>query len=134
MNMNIIFYEKPGCAGNAKQKKILKLNGIAFETQSILSTPWSEDELKIFFDGLEKDEIINKSAPKIKSGELQLDDYSKDELVKLMIKEPILIKRPLLVFGDKKICGFDIEEINKILSKNKFYIPAVKSPLFTPNI
>lgn len=116
--MKIIFYEKPGCSGNAKQKKLLGLYGVAFETRSILSTPWSEDELNSFFEGLEKSDIINKFAPKVKSGELQLENYTKEELVELMLKEPILIKRPLLVLGDKKVCGFDIEKINKILNKD----------------
>lgn len=116
--MKVIFYEKPGCSGNAKQKKLLGFYGVAFETRSILTTPWSEDGLNSFFDGLEKENIINKFAPKVKSGELNISDYSKDELVKLMVQEPILIKRPLLVLGDKKVCGFDVEKINNILNKN----------------
>lgn len=116
--MKVIFYEKPGCSGNAKQKKLLGLYGVAFETRSILSTPWSEDVLNSFFNGLEKEDIINKFASKVKSGEINISDYSKEELVKLMLQEPILIKRPLLVLGDKKVCGFDVEKINKILGKD----------------
>lgn len=115
--MKVIFYEKPGCQGNAKQKKLLGLYGVVFEARSILSEPWSEDELHSFFEGLEKEDIINKFAPKIKSGELKLSDYTKDELVKLMLKEPILIKRPLLILGEQKVCGFDVKKINSILNK-----------------
>ena len=35
-----------------------------------------------------------------------------------MIKEPILIKRPLLDINGIKLCGFNIEQINKLLNVN----------------
>lgn len=116
--MNVTFYEKPGCAGNAKQKKLLDLYNISYETKNILSTPWKENELHAFFAGLDKENIVNIFAPKIKNGEVEVAALSKEELVKLMIQEPILIKRPLLAIGEHKLCGFDIAQINKVLQKN----------------
>jgi nitrogenase-associated protein len=113
--MKVVFYEKPNCAGNAKQKKLLTLNGISFETRSILDTPWNSDILNSFFKDLEIKDIINPFAPKIKNNELDISNISKDELLKLMIQEPILIKRPLLEIGETKICGFDIEKINQTI-------------------
>ena len=35
-----------------------------------------------------------------------------------MIKNPILIKRPLLDINGVKLCGFDIEKINELLNTN----------------
>ena len=116
--MKVIFYEKPGCGGNAKQKKLLELNYILYETRDILSTAWDKTTLNSFFQDLEKEEIINKFAPQVKSGEVDINTLSKDELIERMIQEPILIKRPLLIIGEKKICGFDIEKINDTLRTN----------------
>ena len=114
-NYNITFYEKPGCAGNKKQKEILSLNGLSFHIKSILDTHWTSDTLTPFFDGLDKHEIINTFAPQIKNNEIDINDYSKEELIDIMCQNPILIKRPLLQIGQNYICGFDIPKINALL-------------------
>ena len=116
--MHLYFYEKPGCAGNAKQKKLLELYHIPYETHNLLTTSWHVEELKGFFEGLSKEEIINPFAPQIKNKTLDIQTLSKEQLIELMTHEPILIKRPLLRFGEKKICGFDIEKINQLFQKN----------------
>ena len=46
------------------------------------------------------------------------EEVSKEEAINLMIKNPILIKRPLLDINGTKICGFDIEKINNLLNTN----------------
>ncbi len=114
----VIFYEKTGCAGNKKQKELLRLNGITFETRSILDTSWDKESLESFFKDLEIDNIINQFAPQIKNNELDLSSISKEELIELMCTTPILIKRPLLEIGDEKIVGFDTKKINSILGSN----------------
>lgn len=114
----VVFYEKTGCSGNEKQKQVLSLQGISFETKSLLDTVWDNDTLKPFFVGLDKEDIVNKFAPKIKNNQLNIDTISKDELISMMCEEPILIKRPLLEIGEVKICGFDIQIINQTLQSN----------------
>ncbi|MDH4945476.1 ArsC/Spx/MgsR family protein [Sulfurimonas sp. C5] len=116
--MEITFFEKPGCAGNAKQKKLLELYNISYKTENMLSYPWTKELLKEFFEGREKEDIFNPFAPKIKNKELDPHLLSIEQLVEQMIQEPILIKRPLLVIGEEKICGFDIKKINALLQKN----------------
>lgn len=116
--MKILFYEKPNCAGNAKQKKLLTLNGISYETRSILDTPWNQTLLNSFFENLNTKDIVNNFAPKIKNNEIDIETISKEKLIELMIQEPILIKRPLLEIDETKICGFDIKKINQILHTN----------------
>lgn len=113
---DVVFYEKTGCAGNQRQKKVLTSQGISFEVRSLLDTKWTPKILGEFFTNLDKMDIVNQSAPKIKNNEIDLNALSKDEIVTLMCSEPILIKRPLLEIGDKKVCGFDIEKINQILN------------------
>ena len=114
----VIFYEKDGCSGNKKQQKLLSMHAISFHTKSLIDTVWDFEKLNSFFYGLEKDEIINPFAPQIKNGEIDISKLSKDQLVNMMCKNPILIKRPLLVIGENKICGFDIEKINKYTNRN----------------
>lgn len=60
--------------------------------------------------------MVNPFAPQIKNNEIDIKNLSKDEAINLMIKTPILIKRPLMEINGNKICGFDVEKINKILN------------------
>ena len=110
------FYEKTGCSGNARQKELLKSYGINFEVKSLLDTKWSYEELSAYFEDLSVEEMFNPFAPQIKAGQINIKNLSKDEAINLMIKNPILIKRPLMEINGNKICGFDVEKINKILN------------------
>ena len=114
----VIFYEKTGCYGNKRQKELLGLSGISFETRSLLDTKWNSATLNLFFKDLEKENIVNPFAPQIKKAQIDINSLSKDELINIMCENPILIKRPLLEVGDEKICGFDIEKINSLLDSN----------------
>lgn len=113
---NVLFYEKTGCAGNTQQKLLLKEHGIEFEVRSMLDTTWSIEQLKPFFEGLEVCEMINPFAPAVKNKKINIEKLSKQEALELMIKEPILIKRPLLQINERFFCGFDIIALNKALN------------------
>lgn len=115
---NFTFYEKTGCGGNAKQKELLKNHNISFSVKSLLDTKWTYESLNQFFEGLEVIDIFNPFAPQIRDKEIDISKLSFDEAINLMIQNPILIKRPLLDINGVKICGFDIEKINKLLNMN----------------
>ena len=113
---DVVFYEKTGCAGNKKQKELLQANDIEFKVKSLLDTKWDKTTLESFFEGLDKKEIINQFAPKVKSGEIDVNSLTKEQLIYKMIEEPILIKRPLIIIENRKICGFDIPKLNEALN------------------
>ena len=115
---NFTFYEKTGCSGNAKQKELLKSHNISFSVKSLLDTKWTKETLSEFFEGLEVIDIFNPFAPQIRDKQIDINTLSKDEAIELMIKNPILIKRPLLDINGVKICGFNIEKINELLNTN----------------
>ena len=115
---NFTFYEKTGCSGNAKQKELLKSHNISFSVKSLLDTPWTVETLSEFFKGLELIDIFNPFAPQIRDKQIDINTLSKDEAIELMIKNPILIKRPLLDINGIKLCGFNIKQINKLLNVN----------------
>lgn len=107
MTQIITFYEKPGCAGNAKQKKMLMEAGITLVVKDMLTEPWSEAALMAFFKDTPVTEWFNPFAPKVKSGEIDPGTLSKDEALSLMIAEPLLIKRPLMRYKETTFLGFD---------------------------
>ena len=45
----LIFYEKPGCANNARQKRLLLDAGHELVVRDLLSEPWTAQRLQEFF-------------------------------------------------------------------------------------
>ena len=111
----VVFYEKTGCQGNKRQKELLSTYGVEFEVRSLLDTKWDKATLETFFKGLSVTQIINPFAPQLKDKTFKPQNYTKEEMIEKMLKEPLLIKRPLIEVGEEKLCGFDIEKLNKLL-------------------
>ncbi|MGB0682325.1 MAG: ArsC/Spx/MgsR family protein [Magnetovibrionaceae bacterium] len=103
------FFEKPGCINNTKQKKLLIAAGYELEVHDLLGTSWTMDSLKPYFEGRAITDCFNRTAPRVKSGEVSPEDLSWDEALKLMIEDPILIRRPLIQTDQGHAQGFDTE-------------------------
>ncbi|HSV30299.1 MAG TPA: ArsC/Spx/MgsR family protein [Candidatus Omnitrophota bacterium] len=108
----VIFYEKPGCAGNARQKAVLMASGHRLEVRDLLSQPWTPETLAGFFAGLAVPEWFNRSHPRIKSGEIVPEAFTAEEALALMCREPLLIRRPLMQAADRRVAGFDDAQVD----------------------
>ncbi len=108
----VIFYEKPGCINNNKQKTLLKAAGHQVQAHSLLTEPWTEKRLRSFFGDRPVAEWFNPSAPRIKSGEIDPKQMDARTALVLMVRDPLLIRRPLIQVGDRQEAGFDIELID----------------------
>lgn len=113
----IIFFEKPGCINNEKQKKILKQAGNTLQCIDILTYQWTRDELLPFIAGKKPQNIMNTTAPAVKKGEVVPAHLTFSQAVGLMLKDPILIKRPLIKVDDLYIQGFDDPILDPYLGK-----------------
>lgn len=103
----VVFYEKPGCSGNARQKAVLEAAGHTVVARDLLTTAWTRDELRAFFGELPVAQWFNRNAPKVKCGEIVPTDYDEDNALTLFVNVPILIRRPLLEVEGVRRVGFD---------------------------
>jgi len=100
----MIFYEYPKCSTCRKAKAELKQLGIAVEAIDIKSNPPQLEILKGWVEsGIELKKLFNTSGNSYR--ELGLKDklptLSVDEALALLAADGMLIKRPILVDGDK---------------------------------
>jgi len=109
----VVFYEKPGCAGNARQKKLLEEAGHRLIVRDLLSTVWTDQTLRPFFGDRPVAEWFNRSAPAVKSGAVNPDALGEDEALALLLADPLLIRRPLMRVGDRRACGFDADLVHE---------------------
>ncbi|WP_375512149.1 ArsC/Spx/MgsR family protein [uncultured Nostoc sp.] len=108
----VIFYSKPGCKGGTKQKVLLTAAGHEVIPYNLLTEPWTVERLRSFFGDRPVAEWFNLSSPKIKSGEVVPEKVDEQTALMLMLKEPLLIRRPLLEIGDRREVGFDVQKID----------------------
>jgi nitrogenase-associated protein len=113
----VIFYEKPGCATNAKQKKSLREAGCMVIERDLLRHGLNAEELYGFLRGMPVGQWFNPNAPKIKSGEIDPFRISKEVALRMLMMEPILIRRPLMVIAGRKLCGFDSANVETLLDR-----------------
>lgn len=109
----IVFYEKPGCASNARQKALLEAAGHTVLARSLLAERWEAHRLRAFFGALPVAEWFNPSAPGVKSGALRPGALDEAAALGLMLAEPLLIRRPLIDVDGECRAGFDPAAIDR---------------------
>ena len=109
---HVIFWEKPGCQGNARQKAILAASGHQLEVRNLLTEPWTAPRLASFFGTRPVAEWFNPTNPRVKSGEVCPVTTTREQALQLMLEEPLLIVRPLLQVGWERLAGFDVQQVH----------------------
>jgi len=108
----VYFYEKPDCINNTRQKQLLTAAGHQVVALNLLSEPWQKNRLRAFFGELAVRDWFNYSAPALKHGEIDPDNLSEQQALALMLKNPLLIRRPLMQVGDSLMAGFDQQAVD----------------------
>jgi len=103
----IVFFEKPGCANNTRQKALLATAGHEIDARNLLTEAWTAERLRPFFGARPVAEWFNRAAPRVRSGEVVPEQLDEAGALALMLAEPLLIRRPLLQFGDRREAGFE---------------------------
>ncbi|MDY6992934.1 MAG: ArsC/Spx/MgsR family protein [Pseudomonadota bacterium] len=108
----VIFYEKPGCINNTRQKALLKASGHEVIAKNLLAEPWNIERLKLFFHAYPVAEWFNPAAPRVKSGEVAPQALSAEQALVMMLADPLLIRRPLMQVAEDYRIGFDAAQVN----------------------
>jgi nitrogenase-associated protein len=103
----VLFYEKPGCINNTRQKQLLVALGHEVVARNLLTELWSAERLRPYFADRPVADWFNTSAPRIKSGELRYRELDEAEALRLMAADPLLIRRPLIKTESGRMAGFD---------------------------
>ena len=113
---HIVFYEKPGCGGNARQRALLEAAGHTLERRSLLAAPWTREALLAFLQPLPVAQWFNRAAPRVKAGEVVPEALTPEAAMALLLAEPLLIRRPLMQRPDgQRLVGFDTAEVERFV-------------------
>lgn len=131
----VIIYTSPGCASCRKAKQWLKDNHISFIEKNIFSNLLKEGEIKYLMSRCEHgtEDIISTRSKAFQNLKRSLDDFSINELVKLIQKNPSILKRPILLSEKTMVVGYDDDEITAVTpvamrTQIQIEVPAQKIP------
>jgi regulatory protein spx len=77
--------------------------------------PLDAAELRELFKGRDPREFLNPKSAAYKAKGLAGKSISPDDAIRLMVDEPNLIKRPLVVAGREIVAGFDRTRLRQVL-------------------
>ena len=103
----IVFYEKPGCSNNTRQKQVLSQSGHDVVALDIRVQAWTSATLRPFFGDRPVAEWFNRAAPRVKSGAVVPEQIPAEEALAEMCLDPLLIRRPLMECDGSRMVGFD---------------------------
>ena len=108
----VLFWEKPGCGGNARQKAALAAAGHEVVAKSLLAEPWTAERLAGFFGDLPPAEWFNRASPRVKAGEIVPEAMDGAAALAAMLADPLLIRRPLMEVDGRRSVGFDAAAVD----------------------
>lgn len=116
----MLFIYYPKCTTCQKAKKWLDENNIKYTERHIVENNPSYQELKAWYEksGFPLKKFFNTSGLLYKEMELKskLPLMSEDEKLKLLATNGMLVKRPIVVAGEKIFVGFKESEWEGFLS------------------
>jgi arsenate reductase (glutaredoxin) len=115
--MTVTIYHNPRCSKSRATLALLEARGVKPKIVDYLKSPPSAAELKAILNKLRLTprDILRTSEPVYAELRLKTKALDDDALIALMVKNPILIERPIVVAGDKAAVGRPPENVLAIL-------------------
>ncbi len=109
-------YHNPRCRKSRETLQIINDKGADVEIIEYLKTPPTESELKEILKklGINAKDLLRKGETIFKE-KYKGNEFTEDEWIKIMIENPTLIERPIVVKGDKAVLGRPPENVKKLV-------------------
>ncbi len=116
----MLFIWYPKCSTCQKAKAWLDARGAAYQARDIKQEPPTLDELRKWYkmSGMELKRFFNTSGMLYKEMKLKdrLPTMTEEDQLALLATDGMLVKRPIVVSGDRVLVGFKEKEWESVLS------------------
>jgi Spx/MgsR family transcriptional regulator len=93
----------------------LQSKKIDFDEREYGKNPFTEKELRDLIGDDPIEPFLNTRTPLYREKNMKHKPPSKDEAINLMLKDPNLLKRPVIIKGKKKLTGFNEADVKQLL-------------------
>ena len=91
-------------------------NELAIQERDYFKEPLSEEEVREMAAIAGIDQIFAKRSPSLKQMGLAGQELSEDEMVRLMLQEPKLVRRPMMRVGGEVFVGGGAAVLDSVVS------------------
>ena len=115
--MSVVIYHNPRCSKSRQTLQLLEENGVSPEIVEYLKEVPSKSDLKGIIKslGVSARDILRKKEAIYKEAGFNNDNLSDDEIVSMMVENPKVIERPIVVNGSKATIGRPPENVLEII-------------------
>lgn len=112
----ITIYHNARCSKSREGLQLVKDSGKEFEVREYLKEPVSENELTELLQklGIAPIELV-RTQEKLWKEKYKDRDLSDKELIRIMVENPKLIERPIVVKGNSAVIGRPASRIEELL-------------------
>jgi arsenate reductase (glutaredoxin) len=110
----VLFMQKPSCTTCRKAKKFMERRGFQLYFRDLAKERLSAAELEKLIGKRDYTEFLNPRNELYRKEKMKEDPPSRREAIRLMAKEPNLIRRPVVVAGGRVVVGFDEDGIARL--------------------
>ena len=109
----ITIYYNPRCSKSRKALEILQSKGISPEIIDYMKTPLAVEQLSQLRSHFALDEFVRTNEHVFKTLGLSLDN--EESILQAMMKNPVLMQRPIIICKDKAVIGRPPEKVLELL-------------------
>jgi arsenate reductase len=114
--MSLLYYHNPRCRKSRETLQFLKENGVEPELFLYLKTPPAYEELEEVIRKLRiKPYDLIRRNEKIFKENFKGKEFTDDEWIKILVENPKLIERPIIISDDKAVIGRPKEKVLELL-------------------
>ena len=101
------FLHKPGCTTCKKARNFMERRGYKLQYRDLWKNPLRASELEKLIGARNPADFLNTRSEVYRENNLAENPPTRREAIRLMAKEPRLIRRPVIVAGGRVVLGFD---------------------------
>tara|TARA_Y100000758_G_C15875855_1_gene358434 strand:+ start:340 stop:687 length:348 start_codon:yes stop_codon:yes gene_type:complete len=115
--MPVTILHNPRCSKSRQSLELLTNNGVDAQVILYLQDPPTSSEIKNILKklNLSPSEILRRGETRFKELAISLEDIDDDQLITLMVENPILIERPIIFNETKAVIGRPPENTLEII-------------------
>jgi Spx/MgsR family transcriptional regulator len=108
------FIQKPSCTTCRKARKYMERRGFELHFRNLDKDRLSSAELEKLIGGRDHEDFLNPRNELYRRKHMGEDPPSRREAIRMMAREPNLIRRPVIVAGGRVVVGFDENGIARL--------------------
>lgn len=115
--MTITAYLYNSCTSCRKTDQMLKDSGVAYDRREYFKERFTADELRQLLDrhNLTVADVISTRSTPYKQHDLANRQLSDDEIIDLMVEDPRLLRRPIVISEGEVLIGHNAAKLSALI-------------------